>query len=57
MLDQSRVAGESVDHSKALNDSIYTVGWLLDSLRNNDLTYREKFGSRKVKDVNKFSYI
>uniref|UniRef100_A0AC34QF80 CHK kinase-like domain-containing protein n=1 Tax=Panagrolaimus sp. JU765 TaxID=591449 RepID=A0AC34QF80_9BILA len=42
---------ETVDLNKKINNSSFTVGWVVDSLRNHDKVFIEKHGARKIKDL------
>ena len=40
-----------VDHSQTICGHNFTIGWLLNSLRENDEEFKVKHGNRAVKDV------
>ena len=47
----SKIIPDVVDASETLNGSSYTIGWLVDSLRNNDAIFQDLHGDRPIKDV------
>ena len=47
----TKEAADTVDLHKKINGRSFTIGWLLESLRNNDEEYKKIHGNRAVKEV------
>uniref|UniRef100_A0A914Z4L3 CHK kinase-like domain-containing protein n=1 Tax=Panagrolaimus superbus TaxID=310955 RepID=A0A914Z4L3_9BILA len=43
--------GDMVNHSKLIHGHSFTIGWLLNSLRENDDIYKKLYSNRPVKDI------
>uniref|UniRef100_A0A914QIX0 CHK kinase-like domain-containing protein n=1 Tax=Panagrolaimus davidi TaxID=227884 RepID=A0A914QIX0_9BILA len=51
LVEAVKIIEDVVDHSKPINGHSFTIGWLLNSLRENDSRYQKLHGHRSVKDI------